>query len=550
MHDVDDRLNRDVIIDYLFNDNYTLDPQTQSQTQPVAIPTATVTTTSGPNSKVVVVWDSKTSNRNSVYNNTNRILQFNEWYDGISEWEPHHPYPYLKTYVNLLNKRKAKRHDIEFDEDMGLHLPSARQSLQANMASQQQQQQQLNNPNLASSALRQVNNPVSNRLFMKELNKLASNNQQPKRQSSANLKRSTSTVIRDDYLKDTAPFTDDMIVVNMKKQDLFDLSQLQLRSDDLDRTKILGNNNPSDLAQAVQSTTSNATQSSNNRNQQPHHNRLNRLHYQLVHQQSDPTSITGYDLEDSSLIQIQKLVPANGTAASSSNSGGGAKKNLFSNFSFEETINEAYSDVMMGELNGTNIKVYKKPPINALQVSSLNTSANSANSQHQVQPSKGGYRFSPAGSSTANNLNIIVTEATPSTSNSNSSSKYVSPQNFAEAPADTNQFTSQSSMCSNPSNKSNHHHHHHHHNRNNGGQPKNNYNFLTIHNKHQMQQNQLQQLAVSVTPAGIHQPPKASSINSLMAGNGGMNSNIDLTSLPPIISGKRINLPLGQHRYL
>ena len=193
LYEIDEQLNKDLLVDYFFCDNYQLDTNT---TQP-SPPTATVTTAAtnntnsnsntgqgGNNNKLVVVWSNNHSSNTNLYKsvNTNKIVELNDWHDGLNEWNLTHPYPSLKTYVNTLNKRRNKRNDIEFDEDVGLHFPSAfKQQLNQIKQKQIQKEQELEGfdylpPHISHNSnntnLNILNNNVASTLLFKELHKL------------------------------------------------------------------------------------------------------------------------------------------------------------------------------------------------------------------------------------------------------------------------------------------------------------------------------------------------------------------------------------------
>ena len=55
---------------------------------------------------------------------TNRVIgESIDWNEGMSDWQPSHPYPSFKPYLNTLPKRRPNRGLGEFDEATGLFLP-------------------------------------------------------------------------------------------------------------------------------------------------------------------------------------------------------------------------------------------------------------------------------------------------------------------------------------------------------------------------------------------------------------------------------------------
>ena len=127
--------------------------------------------------KITVFWE----------NSSNKLILFNDWNDGFNEWHPMHPYPPLKSYLISLNKRRNAKHriEIEFDEQLGLYLPTFKiiqKQLQLQQQQQHQQQEQLQQLQQQSlntyhhhvSAYSSQNHP-STRLI-KELHKLVNAN--------------------------------------------------------------------------------------------------------------------------------------------------------------------------------------------------------------------------------------------------------------------------------------------------------------------------------------------------------------------------------------
>jgi hypothetical protein len=108
-------------------------------------------------------------------------IDINEWYDGINEWSLAHPYPSLKKYSNSLVKRRNKRNDIEFDQEIGLHLPSTfkhrLQHIKQHHAQRLEQDDYLPphiSLNSNHSNLNLLNNSEASNLLFKELHKLVS----------------------------------------------------------------------------------------------------------------------------------------------------------------------------------------------------------------------------------------------------------------------------------------------------------------------------------------------------------------------------------------
>jgi hypothetical protein len=76
-------------------------------------------------------------------NSTNKCMQFSDWNDGLNEWCAMPPYPSLKIYMNSIKNRRGpkQRTEVEFDEQLGLYLPTFK-IIQKQLQQQQQQQQQ------------------------------------------------------------------------------------------------------------------------------------------------------------------------------------------------------------------------------------------------------------------------------------------------------------------------------------------------------------------------------------------------------------------------
>ena len=123
LHDCDEKFNRNLINDYYSVDNYTIQP---------------------------LLSDLNSNNNNVNTNNnisSNRYVNCAEWSEGINSWQYIQPYSYYINYVNLINrKRTNRRFEIEFDEPLGLFIPIKTDNSSANDNYQPRPQQQNQNP--------------------------------------------------------------------------------------------------------------------------------------------------------------------------------------------------------------------------------------------------------------------------------------------------------------------------------------------------------------------------------------------------------------------
>jgi hypothetical protein len=97
LFECDEKLNRNSINDYYSADNFMQQPN-------------------------LVDLNNQNTNQTSL---SNRYINCTEWNEGLNPWQQTHPYPYYINYINLLNRKRNRRFDIEFDESLGLFVPNA-----------------------------------------------------------------------------------------------------------------------------------------------------------------------------------------------------------------------------------------------------------------------------------------------------------------------------------------------------------------------------------------------------------------------------------------
>jgi hypothetical protein len=112
LHDFDEKLNRNVINDCYSSDNYMIQP---------------------------LLTELNSNNNNNNNNNSlinvpsNRYVNCSDWSEGINSWQHIHPYSYYVNYVNLINRKRSNRkYEIEFDEPLGLFVPHKVENSSAN----------------------------------------------------------------------------------------------------------------------------------------------------------------------------------------------------------------------------------------------------------------------------------------------------------------------------------------------------------------------------------------------------------------------------------
>ncbi|CAF0761592.1 unnamed protein product [Brachionus calyciflorus] len=199
LNEIDDSNTKEILNDYFFNDNFIYEPNTNqtpvSSTKPIL-----------PKAK-------------------NRNFEFNEWYDGLCDWQTIHSYPSFKAYIqNFKNKLKNKRNELEFDQELGFYVPVFK--LKPPQQLQQQQQQQQTQKIITNPAnLNTLNNMYASNKLMRELNKLAMNQSEYGRRSSSATSNKRCLSIKPAAL----PFS-------LSTENNF-YSHLQIRSDELDRQK-------------------------------------------------------------------------------------------------------------------------------------------------------------------------------------------------------------------------------------------------------------------------------------------------------------------------
>ena len=165
LNEIDDQFQKEILNDYFYNDSYMLDSSNNGSN-------------SIPQNSAVLKTPLSEINNNTNNNNfktpLNKLLTFNEWNDDLNEWSYGHPYPSLKNYVNSLNKRRFRKTDIEFDEDLGIFVP---------IFKPQFQNPQLNSTSNINQMAQKLPNS-SNHRFMKELHKIVngSSNQSNKKE--------------------------------------------------------------------------------------------------------------------------------------------------------------------------------------------------------------------------------------------------------------------------------------------------------------------------------------------------------------------------------
>jgi hypothetical protein len=500
--DIDEKLNKELINDYFCSDNYQLEPNLTQQ------PSATLTSTLA-NNKLVIMWNNqKKGTRN---NSNNRSIEFNDWNDGLCEWQLTHPYPTLKNYITSLNKRKSNK--LEFDHEIGFYLPnkkettnikkennnstSANQQNMENHSTNQSDQSNLNVPNKAH--LNSLNNEYASTRLLNELQKLVKNSSKLNEIKYINTTEAESStngtkhnVKKDNDVKETTSPTQNIYKNHENLSNLIH-SHLQLRSDELDRFITINNNI---------SHTNTKTNGKSKLNEVNIFNQ-NKLNSSI---ETNSSSELNVELESGLVNTILKN-----------------KKNILKplNTSFE--FNES-SNVASMNSNNNNLDIQVNSYINKnAKAFKLNTAQSNNNSHSSL---------SSLSNSNIKNLNnnsnldgfLSSSNQYEPTSNNNSSASNKLLQKQNQNKTNLKSTPSTASVTSNNSNQNN----------------------LVK----QYSLNGLSTYTQRLNPLSENNKSQLSSNSSapLMT-----TTNFDMittTSLPPIISGKRINLPLGPHRYL
>ena len=106
LHDFDEKFNRNIINDYYSTDNYMIQP---------------------------LLTELNNNNNNVINAPPNRYVNCAEWSEGINSWQHIQPYSYYINYVNLISRKRSNRkYEIEFDEPLGLFVPHKVENLSAN----------------------------------------------------------------------------------------------------------------------------------------------------------------------------------------------------------------------------------------------------------------------------------------------------------------------------------------------------------------------------------------------------------------------------------
>jgi hypothetical protein len=152
--DIDDQLNRPLTNDYFFTENYMF------ESMPVpAVPTVVTHPKLG---AILVNTNSPKGGGGCLKTTNNRVIEFNEWSDGLNEWHPNHPYPSFKTYINGYARRKnnKKNNDLaDFDEATGLFLPNF------NFNKQQPQKENIQNKTVTQNTHNQLHRYIEYRIY-------------------------------------------------------------------------------------------------------------------------------------------------------------------------------------------------------------------------------------------------------------------------------------------------------------------------------------------------------------------------------------------------
>ncbi|RNA18120.1 hypothetical protein BpHYR1_022497 [Brachionus plicatilis] len=190
LHELDDQKSKEILDDYFYNDNFVYETNAN-----------------------------QASGKSSQVKPKNRAAEFGEWQDGLSEWQATHAYPSFKNYIQSIKiKFKNRKNDLEFDPELGFFVPSFRLKVI-------QQKAPLNSSNMNSANFNTLNNPYASNKLLKELNRIALNQHDPSRRSSSAASNKRCLSIKPASL----PFS-------ASNENNF-YSQLQLRSDELDRAR-------------------------------------------------------------------------------------------------------------------------------------------------------------------------------------------------------------------------------------------------------------------------------------------------------------------------
>lgn len=510
LNDTYDLLNKEILNDYFFIDNFTLEPTQTNINQ--------ITKQAGSTKPV----------------NNNRYIELSEWNDGLNEWQLVQPYPSFKNYLNSYAKRKNTKL-IEFDEDLGLYLPTIKPKQQEIIIQKPHQHNHSNyytgkdtSSNLApihpNASLNTLNNNIASNKLIKELHKLVSS--QSNQSYVQDVNRRANSASNKKYLpaKPAAlPF--------FSANNLNPYAQLQLRSDELDRVKtnfsVLGN--------------ANAALNSNFR-----------LDYKLLNQN------TNRNLSQQHLTQINQI----STIENFSNQD--FRKNGL-DYHFNVNLNKSfeYKDEQERELEEnrqflTNMMLIRKSDSDSsIKVPQTNNNLTSLNSI----------------SSRLLKVSPLNANTDPQSASSKQSKFYLGSEiDSGDQLINNELFNNQLMFLSNNLNSNN---------SNNNNTKHVQHQVKGLAKNYRVNQPNPQ---TSHTPLAIIKPliVNTTNLNTVAQMHSGSNSgstltqsqkqnllletqsvssqatnqNLDLNtmnsanSLPPIISGKRINLPLGPHRYL
>lgn len=190
LHELDEQKSKEIWEDYLCNDNFVYEA----------------------NLNQVIT-------RPNVIRIKSKNLELGDWQDGMNEWQAAHPYPSFKHYIQSLKiKLKNRKNDSEFDPELGFFVPQFKNKII-------QQKPPQNSSNMNSANLNILNNTYASNKLIKELNRIASSHYDPSRRSNSATSNKRCLTIKPAAL----PF-------HASNEDNF-CSQLQLRSDELDRVR-------------------------------------------------------------------------------------------------------------------------------------------------------------------------------------------------------------------------------------------------------------------------------------------------------------------------
>jgi hypothetical protein len=169
LFEIDEKLNNDSLNNYFFMDNFSVEnnystSNTQAQHQSSFTNQSNNVNTNKDKAKELTNASGISSSINNQKSTLfcNRVVDFNDWNEGMNDWTFMHPYPHLKSYANSINRRKNRNKDlIEFDEQLRIFLPLKTKPPQI------QSQNQNNNNNNSQQNLDSNSEPPSSILIPK-----------------------------------------------------------------------------------------------------------------------------------------------------------------------------------------------------------------------------------------------------------------------------------------------------------------------------------------------------------------------------------------------